>query len=443
MRRLDAVLGALGRFLFRHEWVVLVALVVAAVLLSMPGAHAATQGSFTGWRDGGAMYCYTATTTQVPYSTSAAAAGAACANYLNTLHLAGSCGGTLTAAYAGGTSPSQYTMTNSAGGGSCAAGNLSGSITSTPNMCPAGFVYRTDIAMCTDVNDTAGSGGGCKAGQSQTMEVAPGTIAGGPGVPYNVSYGGCNFVLAQGRLIKDNGTVMALGVFYSDGTVLTGSTGAASSPIAPAVEAAACPNSQITNITTGVVTCVESSDASPSISTIGGADAAGNPTVTQLRCVGSACVQTTQTTISGTTTTGKTTTAAGQNNCGSPGEPACKMDETGTSDSAGAAGEAASVVSSYATRSAAATAAGSSGDASAFGLPKYVAPIDDASKIVNPFAGSDDCVNPSATYRGVTFDLPVCTVLAPVKPILAWFLSVMTGFYAWARFTGRIGKATA
>lgn len=132
----------------------------------------------------------------------------------------------------------------------------------------------------------------------------------------------------------------------------------------------------------------------------------------------------------------------GTESCGLPGQPECntRIDEAGTMDTGGAAAGD-SLKSQYDAEKSAADAAGASGDASHFGLPKYTAPTGDPS--APPFSflsGSDSCTNPTATYRGVTFDLPVCTVILPMKEILAWFLAVMTGFYAWARFTGRIGK---
>lgn len=136
------------------------------------------------------------------------------------------------------------------------------------------------------------------------------------------------------------------------------------------------------------------------------------------------------------------------NTCGLPGQAACKMDETGTTDSGGAAAKGGNVVTAYGDRTTAANDAASSGSGSAFGIPTFsgvAATV--GSGIASPLAGSDDCINPTAVMTGAiagggsqTLTLPVCLVIAPIKPILAWALTMLAAFYAWARFTGRVGK---
>ncbi len=178
---------------------------------------------------------------------------------------------------------------------------------SMANQCPAGFVLRSDTGLCSNVNDTAGSGGGCKSGQDQRMQ-APPTASGG--APYEVVYGGCVFRLSQARNCTVNGVDMICGVWTSTGDSATAGSGkpAGSSSTTDTVSKSGCTNSQIVNVSTGVVTCLDSSETKPAIVTTGGVDAAGNQVQVTQKCVGSSCVQSTTTTPAGG---GSSTTVSG------------------------------------------------------------------------------------------------------------------------------------
>lgn len=125
------------------------------------------------------------------------------------------------------------------------------------------------------------------------------------------------------------------------------------------------------------------------------------------------------------------------NTCGLPGQPACALDETGTTDSAGAGTAGAALKGSYETLKGQADAAASSGNMSTLGVPMFSAPADATGAVTNPFAGTHTCVNPSITMLGNSVTLDVCGITATLKLILFWALNVMVAMYAWAAFARR------
>lgn len=183
-----------------------------------------------------------------------------------------------------------------------------GHINAVSSVCAgAGFVYRSDIGLCSNVNDTAGTGGGCKAGQDQRMQ-APVTATGN--APYEVEYGGCTFRLAEARSCTVDGVDKACGIWTSTGDTAAGGAGAVAGTgsVADAVTGSGCTSSQIVNVTTGATTCLDSAETKAAYVTTGGVDASGNMVQVTQKCVGSACVQQTTTTPSGG---GSSTTVSG------------------------------------------------------------------------------------------------------------------------------------
>lgn len=166
------------------------------------------------------------------------------------------------------------------------------------SACSTGFVLRSDTGLCSNVNDTAGTGGGCKAGQDQRMQT-PVTASGN--APYEVEYGGCTFRLAEARSCTVNGVSKACGIWTSTGDPASGGTGAVagSGSVADVVAGSGCTASQIVNVTTGATTCLDSAETKPAFVTTGGVDASGNQVQVTQKCVGSSCVQQTTTTPGG------------------------------------------------------------------------------------------------------------------------------------------------
>lgn len=174
----------------------------------------------------------------------------------------------------------------------------------TSGTCPTGYVLRSSPAVCSNVNDTAGTGGGCHADVVQQMQVAPNASG---NAPYEVSYGGCVFRLGQARLMRlvDTGGLVMAGTWYSTGATGTGGgVGSASSTVAAIGAGANCPNSRIVNIATGVASCVAAVEGGPAaVVSTGGVDSSGNAVETSQVCVGDQCLQQVATTVSGVTTT--------------------------------------------------------------------------------------------------------------------------------------------
>jgi len=391
-------------------------------------AYGATQAAFTGYRESGSSYAsgYTG-----GFSSSKAGAGGEFAAYLTSLALGGACGGTLSFSYAeiGGTS-SYYPATNSAGGGTCASGGLNGTIGATADQCSSGFVFRTDTAMCTNVNDTAASGGGCNAGKDQMMILSPDSSG---NAPIDADYGGCGFVLSQAKMMKVDGQLKIVGVYTSTGSAASGgstASGSGSTTLQPS-----CAAGKITNLSSGVTTCIAGTETEPALSVTYGQNALGDPVTTTVKCIGDSCVETVATggaaptTAKGSAVTGET--------CGLPGKPACKMDETGTADSAGAGSAGTALKGSYDALKGQADSAAASGDMSALGVPMLTIPGDGSSGVANPLAGTHACVNPSIAMFGNSTALDVCAVTAPLKLILFWALNVIVAMYAWGAFSRR------
>ena len=177
----------------------------------------------------------------------------------------------------------------------------------TASACGSGFVLRSDTGLCSNVNDTAGSGGGCKTGQDQRMQ-APVSATGN--APYEVEYGGCTYRLAEARSCTVNGIDKACGIWTSTGDTAAGGSGAVAGTgsVADVVAGSGCTSSQIVNVTTGATTCLDSAETKAAYVTTGGVDASGNKVQVTQKCVGSACVQQTTTTPSGG---GSSTTVSG------------------------------------------------------------------------------------------------------------------------------------
>lgn len=196
-----------------------------------------------------------------------------------------------------------------------------GHISAVANVCGAGFVYRSDTGLCSNVNATAGTGGGCNAGEDQNMQV-PLTASGN--APLDVEYGGCQFQLSQARSCVVDGVSKACGTYTSTGQAATGAPGvvAGTGSTADVSSGSGCTGSQIVNVQSGAVTCLASSDTQPSYVSTGGTDAAGNATQVSQKCVGSSCVQQTTTTPSGggspTTVSGPVTPGAGAGMAAAP-----------------------------------------------------------------------------------------------------------------------------
>ncbi len=187
--------------------------------------------------------------------------------------------------------------------------------------CPSGFVLRSDTGQCSNVNDTAGTGGGCKAGQDQRMQTP---VDARGNAPYEVEYGGCTYRLAEARSCTVNGIDKACGIWTSTGDPTSAGTGAVAGTgsTADVVSGSGCTSSQIVNVTTGATTCLDSAETKPAYVSTGGVDASGNQVQVSQKCVGSACMQQTTTTPSGggspTTTAGPVGAGAGAGMAAAP-----------------------------------------------------------------------------------------------------------------------------
>jgi hypothetical protein len=118
---------------------------------------------------------------------------------------------------------------------------------------------------------------------------------------------------------------------------------------------------------------------------------------------------------------------AGGEGCGAPGQPACKIDETGTATTKGAtftAGDAAADAAKAATLDAMTTFdAGTQTKAPGAGaFPSLV--------------GSDSCVEPVTwTIGGNAVPLGLCAFYAPFKAVLGWLLWLGLAVFGWQRLT--------
>lgn len=117
--------------------------------------------------------------------------------------------------------------------------------------------------------------------------------------------------------------------------------------------------------------------------------------------------------------------------CGSPGEPPCKIDETGT-PSAGAVTQA----GTFGSGNAALDTAKSSTLSGVTNFNPATDSIAPAPGVLPSLSGSDTCVEPvPLSIHGVAVPTNVCTVYAPFKAVLGWSLWLGLAVFAWIRLT--------
>lgn len=117
-----------------------------------------------------------------------------------------------------------------------------------------------------------------------------------------------------------------------------------------------------------------------------------------------------------------------QGECGAPGQPPCRIDESGTPSGAGAADAAKGQLEAMNPSTFGATPWTGEGVSIFSGLPTLV--------------GSDSCVNPITwVWMGHTLNPDVCAIWAPLKLYLAWLLYALTAIYIWRGATGALQGA--
>lgn len=138
---------------------------------------------------------------------------------------------------------------------------------------------------------------------------------------------------------------------------------------------------------------------------------------------------------------GAGTSANAVGSCGGPGQPGCRIDESGSNDGGIPAGVGGTAVGGVTGRTGAANAGAIIGDLSALGVPFLGTGAMTTSGDEPAFGlgGSDGCANPTSTIMGHAMELPICMVVSPMKLILAWALNLFLVLYAWSAWTRKKG----
>jgi len=113
-------------------------------------------------------------------------------------------------------------------------------------------------------------------------------------------------------------------------------------------------------------------------------------------------------------------------NCGSPGQQPCKIDETGTPTGTGATSAAQAALNALTPES--------------FGISSWSGTGISIFPSLPTFAGSSTCTNPlSWNWMGQNLNPDICSIWQPLKPGLAWLLYAITALYIWRKLTNSLG----
>jgi hypothetical protein len=168
--------------------------------------------------------------------------------------------------------------------------------------------------------------------------------------------------------------------------------------------------------TTGAAVIQRSTAGESTTTTL--ATAVGSPTGGDTGTV----LGTSSTTANGTGSLAGTGTGTGTGgDCGAPGQPACRIDETGTPTGTGVNASAKAALDEKVTEG--------TPDAWTGGT---VAPITGLPTL----SGSSSCTNPTIAMLGHDIVLNVCAVATPMKAGIEWLLYVWTALYGWRRLGG-------